>query len=156
MNEVIAVVEDEEDIRALVAAGLERERFRVRPFADGRSFFAALPRERPDLVVLDVMLPDMDGFEICRSLRAERSRPAIPVIMLTARDAEVDRVLGLELGADDYVVKPFSPKELAARVRAVLRRAAPEAQRPQTDAGGGLRIDPGTLRRPSWTAGKSS
>ncbi len=145
MNEIIAVVEDEDDIRSVVAACLARERFRVREFADGSSFFAAIARERPDLVILDLMLPDTDGFQVCRILRADRTCASIPVIMLTARDSEVDRVLGLELGADDYVVKPFSPKELAARVKAVLRRATPEVDRPQIDAGGGLVIDTGTL-----------
>jgi DNA-binding response OmpR family regulator len=141
MHELIAVVEDDEDIRAVVAAGLGREGFRVRQYADGRGLLAELRRERPDLVVLDVMLPDTDGFALCRALKAERDLAALPLIMLTARTEESDRVLGLELGADDYVAKPFSPKELAARVRAVLRRtsAAPAAGR--LDAGGGLVID---------------
>jgi DNA-binding response OmpR family regulator len=141
MNELIAIVEDEDDIRALVSAGLKRERFRVREYPDGRGFLASLRTEKPDLVVLDVMLPDTDGFAICRTLRADRASAGVPVIMLTARAEESDRVLGLELGADDYVVKPFSPKELAARVKAVLRRSAPGAASTQLEPGLGLRID---------------
>jgi DNA-binding response OmpR family regulator len=141
MNELIAIVEDEDDIRALVTAGLKRERFRVREYPDGRGFLASLRTEKPDLVVLDVMLPDTDGFAICRTLRADRASAGVPVIMLTARAEEADRVLGLELGADDYVVKPFSPKELAARVKAVLRRSAPGAASTQLELGLGLRID---------------
>ena len=140
MNEVIAVVEDEDDIRALVAVSLTREHFRVREYADGRGFLASL-RDKPDLVVLDLMLPDADGFEICRRIRADASLESIPVIVLTARSGEADRIKGLELGADDYVVKPFSPQELAARVKAVLRRTSPEAQRSRIDAGDGLVID---------------
>ncbi len=147
MDELIAVVEDEEDIRALVAAGLEREGFRVREYAGGRDLVPRLRRERPALVVLDVMLPDTDGFALCRLLRADAELSAVPVIMLTARAGESDRVLGLELGADDYVTKPFSPKELAARVRAVLRRAASGKEAGGTagriDAGGGLLLDTG-------------
>jgi DNA-binding response OmpR family regulator len=141
MNELIAVVEDEEDIRAVVCAALKRDRFRVREFADGKGFLGSLRADRPDLVVLDLMLPDTDGFAICRSIRGDAALSKTPVIMLTARAEEADRVLGLELGADDYVVKPFSPKELVARVKAVLRRAAPEQGQPRIDAGGGLLID---------------
>jgi len=145
MNELVAIVEDEDDIRALVAAALKKERFRVREHPDGRGFLASLAADRPNLVVLDVMLPDTDGFEICRRMRADRSFSSIPVIILTARAEEHDRILGLELGADDYVVKPFSPKELAARVKAVLRRASPEAARARIDAGDGLVIDTDTV-----------
>ena len=145
MNELITIVEDEDDIRALVCAGLKKERFRVREYADGKGFLSSLRSEKPDLVVLDVMLPDTDGFAICRGMRADRSLAAIPVIMLTARAEEADRVLGLELGADDYVVKPFSPKELAARVKAVLRRASPETGRSRIEVADGLLIDTDTL-----------
>ncbi len=141
MNELIAIVEDEDDIRALVSAGLKRERFRVREYADGRGFLSSLRTEKPDLVVLDVMLPDSDGFAICRTMRADRAVASVPVIILTARADEADRVLGLELGADDYVVKPFSPKELAARVKAVLRRSTPGATSTKIEVGQGLRID---------------
>ena len=104
-----------------------------------------LRSEKPDLVVLDVMLPDTDGFTICRGMRADRELASIPVIILTARAEEADRILGLELGADDYVVKPFSPKELAARVKAVLRRASPEAGRSRIEVTAGLLIDTDTL-----------
>jgi DNA-binding response OmpR family regulator len=145
MNELITIVEDEDDIRALVCAGLKKERFRVREYSDGRGFLSSLRSEKPDLVVLDVMLPDTDGFAICRGMRADRALAGIPVIMLTARAEEADRVLGLELGADDYVVKPFSPKELAARVKAVLRRSSPEAGRSRVDVGEGLLIDTDTM-----------
>ncbi|HUI70347.1 MAG TPA: response regulator transcription factor [Spirochaetia bacterium] len=145
MNELVAIVEDEDDIRALVAAALKKERFRVREHPDGKGFLASLPADKPNLVILDVMLPDTDGFEICRRMRADRSLSAIPVIILTARAEEPDRILGLELGADDYVVKPFSPKELAVRVKAVLRRASPEAARARIDAGDGLVIDTDTV-----------
>jgi two-component system alkaline phosphatase synthesis response regulator PhoP len=145
MNELIAVVEDEDDIRAVVCAGLKKERFRVREFSDGSSFLSSLRAEKPDLVVLDVMLPDSDGFQICRGMRADRAQAAIPVIMLTARAEESDRVLGLELGADDYVVKPFSPKELAARVKAVLRRTSPDPGGSRIEPGMGLVIDPDTM-----------
>jgi DNA-binding response OmpR family regulator len=141
MNELIAIVEDEDDIRALVSAGLKKERFRVREYADGKGFLSSLRTEKPDLVVLDVMLPDTDGFAICRAMRAERATSAVPVIILTARAEEADRVLGLELGADDYVVKPFSPKELAARVKAVLRRSTAGATSTRIEVGQGLRID---------------
>jgi DNA-binding response OmpR family regulator len=141
MNELITIVEDEDDIRALVVAGLKKERFRVREYADGKGFLSSLRSEKPDLVILDLMLPDTDGFAICRSMRADRALASIPVIMLTARAEEADRVLGLELGADDYVVKPFSPKELAARVKAVLRRASPEVGRSRLEVSDGLLID---------------
>jgi DNA-binding response OmpR family regulator len=141
VNELISVVEDDDDIRAVVSAGLSREGFRTREFADGKTFLASLRAETPALVVLDVMLPDADGFAVCRALRADRATALLPVIMLTARGGESDRVLGLETGADDYVVKPFSPKELAARVRAVLRRGAQGASATRIDAGGGLVID---------------
>jgi DNA-binding response OmpR family regulator len=145
MNELITIVEDEDDIRSLVTAGLKKERFRVREYADGKGFLTSLRSEKPDLVILDLMLPDTDGFAICRGMRADRALASIPVIMLTARAEEADRILGLELGADDYVVKPFSPKELAARVKAVLRRASPDAGRSRIELAEGLVIDTDTL-----------
>jgi two-component system OmpR family response regulator len=115
----IAVVDDEANIADLVELYLAREGFRVVKAATGEAGIQAIRDHRPRLVVLDVGLPDLDGLEVCRRLR---SVSAVPVIFLTARDGEVDRVLGLELGADDYVTKPFSPAELVARVKAVLRR----------------------------------
>jgi DNA-binding response OmpR family regulator len=123
VNEIVAIVDDEADLRELLRTSLAREGFRIREHARGAGFLASLAGELPDVVVLDVMLPDIDGMEVCRRLRREPRGATLPVIMLTARVAEGDRVLGLELGADDYVTKPFSPKELAARVRAVLRRS---------------------------------
>jgi len=116
----VLVVEDEASIADLVRLYLEREGFRVVWRSDGRSGLAAVEAERPRLVVLDLMLPGLDGFEVTRALRAGGGR--LPIIMVTAREEEADRVLGLELGADDYVTKPFSPRELVARVKAVLRR----------------------------------
>ena len=116
----VLVVEDDPTISEVVVRYLEREGLDVEAVADGRDALDAAAAHWPDLVVLDLMLPGMDGLEVCRRLRA---RAPVPVIMLTARGDEEDRVLGLELGADDYVVKPFSPRELTARVRAVLRRA---------------------------------
>ena len=117
----ILVVEDEQSIASLVTLYLSNEGFRVAQIADGALALAEVERVKPDLVILDVMLPGMDGVEICRRLRA--ASEALPIVMLTARDAEVDRILGLELGADDYITKPFSPRELVARVKAVLRRS---------------------------------
>ncbi|MGH3443241.1 MAG: response regulator [Nitriliruptorales bacterium] len=118
----ILVVDDEPMVREVVTGYLEREGFQVEVAADGRAALEALRRRRPDLVILDLMLPKVGGLDILRGVR-QISR--LPVIVLTARADEGDRVLGLELGADDYVVKPFSPRELGARVRSVLRRAAP-------------------------------
>ena len=141
MNELVAVVEDEADIRAVVRAALRKAHLRVKEYADGKGFLASLRRNWPDLVVLDLMLPDADGLTICRSIREDRTLSTIPIIILTARAEETDRVLGLELGADDYLVKPFSPKELTARVKAVLRRSAPEAGATHLDAGDGLLVD---------------
>ena len=119
----ILLVEDEEHIASLVELYLKNDGFTVELVGDGVSALAAAERLKPSLVILDIMLPGMDGLEVCKRLRA---RSKVPIIMLTARDGEVDRVLGLELGADDYVIKPFSPRELVARVKAVLRRAEPE------------------------------
>ena len=118
----VLVVEDEPDIRRLVVLTLEREGFRCRAAATGTEALREVKAKVPDLVVLDLMLPEVDGLEVCRRLRADRVTAALPIIMLTAKGDEVDRVVGLEMGADDYLVKPFSPRELTARVRALLRR----------------------------------
>ena len=120
-TEQILVVDDEPMVREVVVAYLQREGFLVQEAATGSDALAQIDKSAPDLVVLDVMLPEVDGFSILSQLRQTTN---IPVILLTARTEEPDRVLGLELGADDYVVKPFSPRELVARVRSVLRRAA--------------------------------
>lgn len=121
-NPLIAVVDDEQDILELVSINLKRSNFRVREFLDAESFYHFLSKEHPDLVILDLMLPDIDGIEICKYIRGHERFSSLPIIMLTAKVEEADKVIGLELGADDYVTKPFSPRELIARVRAVLRR----------------------------------
>jgi phosphate regulon transcriptional regulator PhoB len=121
----VLVVEDERDIRDLLAFHLEREGFQVRLARTGTEGLHRVKAATPDLIILDLMLPELDGLEVCRRLRQDPSTAAVPVIMLTAKGDEVDRVVGLEMGADDYVTKPFSPKELVARVRAVLRRSRP-------------------------------
>jgi DNA-binding response OmpR family regulator len=122
----VLLVEDEASIADLVRLYLERDGFRVVWRTDGPSGLAAVDAERPRLVLLDLMLPGMDGFEVTRALRQRGGR--VPIIVVTAREEEADRVLGLELGADDYVTKPFSPRELVARVKAVLRRTEPEPE----------------------------
>src|SRR5712691_9166648 len=119
----VLVVEDEPDIRDLLSFHLAREGFEVRTAGTGLQGLREVKAKHPDLVVLDLMLPELNGLEVCRRLRQDPDTASIPVIMLTAKGDEADRVVGLEIGADDYVTKPFSPKELVARVRAVLRRA---------------------------------
>jgi len=143
VKRTILVVEDESDIRALVRFHLEQEGYVVREVERGEDALEQLASVRPALIVLDLMLPGMDGIEVCRRVRAGADTATIPIIVLTARASEVDRVLGLELGADDYVTKPFSPRELLARVRAVLRRTHGEDVPPphQTFERGRLRID---------------
>jgi two-component system alkaline phosphatase synthesis response regulator PhoP len=138
MNETILVVDDEPKILKLAGDYLERGGFRVITAAEGTTALAAARRERPDLVVLDLNLPGVDGLDICRALRRESD---VPIIMLTARVEETDRLIGLELGADDYVTKPFSPRELVARVRAVLRRVQGGVRQPGLIRAGDLEID---------------
>ena len=123
----VLVIEDEPDIRDLLAFHLEREGYTVTRSGSGVEGLRLARAAPPDLILLDLMLPEVDGFEVCRRLRQDPVTQAVPLVMLTARGDEVDRVLGLELGADDYVVKPFSPREVVARVRAVLRRSRPTA-----------------------------
>jgi len=137
----VLVVDDEPTIREIVVSYLEREGFKTLEAADGNRARELLERDPPDLVVLDLMLPGTDGLELCRWIR---SRSRLPVIMLTARGEESDRIVGLELGADDYVTKPFSPRELAARVRTVLRRAEPDAATDERLSYNGLVIDSST------------
>jgi len=122
VKRTVLVVDDEKDIRELVGFHLAQDGYAVREAESGEDALASVTGERPALVVLDVMLPGADGLEVCRRLRTDPATATIPVIMLTARATEIDRVLGLEIGADDYIVKPFSPRELVARVHAVLRR----------------------------------
>ena len=141
-GETIVVIEDDPNISDLVALYLRREGFRVLQANDGEQGLAYVERDRPKLVVLDVGLPgELDGFDVCRRLRAAGD---VPIVMLTARDDEVDRVVGLEFGADDYVTKPFSPRELVARVRAILRRAgSPTRVEPSILEVGDVVIDTG-------------
>jgi DNA-binding response OmpR family regulator len=120
MSETILIIEDEPKVARLARDYLEKSGYRVLIAADGKSGLAMARGEKPDLLVLDLMLPQMDGLDVCRALRRESD---LPIIMLTARAEETDRLIGLELGADDYITKPFSPRELVARVRALLRRA---------------------------------
>jgi DNA-binding response OmpR family regulator len=138
----ILLVDDEDSVQKLLTYPLEREGFRVVPARDGEEALRRFAEEEIDLVVLDLMLPKLDGLEVCKRLRAESS---VPIIMLTARDDELDKVLGLELGADDYITKPFSIREFRSRVRALLRRAAAPRPGEQADdeviEAGELRID---------------
>lgn len=144
----VLVVDDDPTVSEVVAGYLQRAGFAVRLAADGPAALRAAEERRPDLVVLDLMLPGMDGLEVCRRLRARESgtRP-VPVIMLTARGDEDDRILGLEVGADDYVTKPFSPRELVLRVQSVLRRATAAAPAGEARlAAAGLSLDPAARR----------
>lgn len=124
----ILVVEDEKDILDLIAYNLEREGFRVDTALSGEEGLRKAKAEPPDLVVLDIMLPEMNGIDVCRSLRADQQTDKIPIIMLTAKNDDIDVVTGLEVGADDYVTKPFSPRVLVARIRSVIRRCQETAE----------------------------
>jgi len=143
LKRTLLVVEDEKDIRDLLRFHLEQEGYAVREAESGEDALKRAEAERPALVLLDLMLPGADGLEVCRRLRAGAGATQVPIIMLTAKAAEVDRVLGLEIGADDYITKPFSPRELIARVRAVLRRAHGDDAPPPHEIfdRGRLRID---------------
>ena len=150
-GELILVVDDEANILDLTRLYLEREGYRVEEAMDGQQALAKIESFEPALVILDIMLPEVDGFEVCRRVRAESD---VPIIMLTARDDDVDKIVGLELGADDYVTKPFNPRELVARVKAILRRA--EGAPRQDDSPihiGDLTIDP--ARRMISVAGQA-
>lgn len=144
----VLIVEDEADIRELMRYNLEREGFLVEEASDGAQALERIRRRVPDLLLLDLMLPGIPGLEICRQMRGGRDTATLPILVVTAKGTEVDKVLGLEMGADDYVVKPFSPREVVARVKALLRRANPNAE--QESAGlyerGRLRIDFGTYQ----------
>ncbi len=141
MNELIAVVDDEPDILELLSLHLKNAGFKVKEFLDGESFYRFLDTQIPDLVILDLMLPDIDGLEICKYLKRQDKLAEVPIIMLTAKSEETDKLLGLELGADDYVTKPFSPKELVARVKAVLRRKTPKTETKKIEIANILVID---------------
>jgi phosphate regulon transcriptional regulator PhoB len=137
----ITIIEDEADIVEMVRYNFRKEGFEVESFSRGKEGLEHLRRNPPDLLVLDIMLPDEDGFAICRKLRAEERLKELPVVFLTARGEEVDRIVGLEIGADDYVVKPFSPRELVARVKAILRRRARTTEPGEVVEIRGLRLD---------------
>lgn len=143
MQELILVADDEPKVARLARDYLEKNGFRVILAGDGPSALALARRERPDLIVLDLLLPGMDGREVCRAIRRESE---VPIIMLTALAEESDQIVGLELGADDYITKPFSPRALVARVRAVLRRAQGQVQPPSQIRQGALEIDLGGHR----------
>ncbi|HLA08851.1 MAG TPA: response regulator transcription factor [Anaerolineales bacterium] len=139
MPQLILVVDDEPKVARLARDYLEKNGFRVTTAGDGQSALAIARREKPDLVILDLMLPTIDGREVCRRLRRESD---VPIIMLTALSEEIDQVTGLEIGADDYITKPFSVRALVARVRALLRRTRGEVKAPSIVRTGGLEIDP--------------
>ena len=144
MSAHVLIVEDEEDIARLVARTLEKENFRssiAGSLAEAQDF---LSRQEPDLIILDLMLPDGDGLELCKALRFREGKE-IPVVVLTAKGDEVDRILGFEMGADDYIVKPFSPRELLLRVKAILRRVQRPAEPVKTLKFGPLEIDPNKI-----------
>lgn len=143
MSLKILVVDDEEDIVNLLSYSLEKEGYRVSKAYDGREALRSVKRDNPDLVILDLMLPEIPGIDVARSIRSDPATARLPIIMLTARGGELDRVLGLEMGADDYVTKPFSLREVIARVRAVMRRAEPPPTETEeeTFSQGGLSIN---------------
>ena len=140
--QTVLVVEDETSIASFVALYLKNAGYRVQTAGTGQDALDLLSHDRPDLIVLDLMLPDIDGIEVCRRIRRGSD---IPILMLTARDEDVDKIIGLEVGADDYLTKPFNPLELVARVKSILRRAVPERREPQERqlTHGSLAIDAG-------------
>lgn len=142
-KETIAIVEDEEDIAGLIEIHLVKAGYTVSKFASGNDFVESLETDKPDLVLLDLMLPDLDGLEVCKRMKQNEELSTIPIIMVTSRAEETDKIVGLELGADDYIVKPFSPKELVTRVRVALRRGkVTVASGKEMEIGGVLKIDP--------------
>ncbi|MFB3916360.1 MAG: winged helix-turn-helix domain-containing protein [Terriglobales bacterium] len=144
MKRIIYAVEDDADIARLVRYQLESANFTVRTFANGSGVIAQAQRERPSLFLLDIMVPGTDGLELCRQIRQAPALAMTPIIFLTAKAGEADRVLGLELGADDYIIKPFSPRELVARVKAVLRRFE-QPLAPTSIVAGDIEIDTGAM-----------
>jgi two-component system alkaline phosphatase synthesis response regulator PhoP len=142
----ILIIEDDRDIVELVRYNLANEGFQVSSSHDGSTGLSTLKKSPPDLLLLDLMLPKLSGLDICREVRKDEALNRLPILMLTARGEEADRVVGLEMGADDYVTKPFSPRELIARVKALLRRAEPPADSPRTIEVGKLAIDPASYR----------
>ncbi|MEK6728019.1 MAG: response regulator [Candidatus Omnitrophota bacterium] len=131
MKEKILIVEDEKDIVKMLEYNLKKEGFRTVSASDGEDALDLANRENPDLILLDLMLPGIDGLEACKELKKEQKTASIPIIMLTAKTQEADKIVGLELGADDYVTKPFSPRELIARIKAVIRRGKEKEKLPE-------------------------
>jgi DNA-binding response OmpR family regulator len=141
MKEKILIVDDEKDIVRMVDYNLKKEGFRTILAYDGEKALLLAKKELPDLVILDLMLPEMDGLEVCKTLKKESDTASIPIIMLTAKTKEADKIVGLELGADDYITKPFSPREVVARIKAVLRRVKEKDRLPQSFKAGDLTVD---------------
>jgi len=141
MREKILIVEDEKDIAKMLDYNLKKEGYKTSLARDGEDALDLAVREHPDLILLDLMLPGVDGLEVCKELKKERTTSGIPIIMLTAKSRESDKIVGLELGADDYVTKPFSPRELIARIKAVTRRAKDKEKLPEVLKIGDLGID---------------
>jgi DNA-binding response OmpR family regulator len=150
-GQTVLVVEDESSIASFVALYLKNAGYRIQSVGNGRDALERVAAEKPDLIVLDLMLPDVDGLEVCRRIRQTSD---VPILMLTARDEDVDKIIGLEVGADDYLTKPFNPRELVARVKSILRRSVPERREAQTKQikHGDLEIDVG--RREVLVSGK--
>jgi len=142
----VLLIEDDRDIVELVRYNLEREGFQVAAATDGASGLAQIRKTPPDILLLDLMLPKLSGLDICKEIRRDTSLNRLPILMLTARGEEADRVVGLEMGADDYVTKPFSPRELGARVKALLRRTEPANEPRRVIEARGLTIDPSSYR----------
>ncbi len=140
-GKLIAVVDDERDILELLSLHLKKAGYNTKEFLDPRDFLRFIEKHPPQLIILDIMLPNTDGYEICKCLKSNDKFSSIPVIMLTSKGEEVDKLLGLELGADDYVTKPFSPRELVARVKAVLRRQEIKDKTKKREVGGMILID---------------
>lgn len=141
MKERILIVEDEKDIIKMLEYNLQKEKYKTASAADGHEALDYVRKEKPDLVLLDLMLPKMDGLEVCKELKKDEGTASIPIIMLTAKAQESEKIVGLELGADDYVTKPFSPRELLSRIKAVLRRVKEKEKLPETLKIAGLEID---------------
>jgi two-component system alkaline phosphatase synthesis response regulator PhoP len=152
-GETVLVVDDEANIVDLARMYLEQEGFRVQSANDGAKALDMISRQPPALMVLDLMLPEVDGWEVCRRVRSGKTAPDLPIVMLTARDEDVDKIVGLELGADDYITKPFNPRELVARVKAILRRSHRSVVRESVVHVGDVTIDP--ARHEVTVAGRS-
>ena len=142
----ILIIEDDPDIVELVRYNLSKEGYQVAAVGDGVAGLEKIRKSQPDLLVLDLMLPKLSGMEVCKEIRRDQALKQLPILMLTARGEEMDRVIGLEVGADDYVTKPFSPRELVARIRALLRRTEPIGPEDRPLQVGNLHIDPGSYR----------